>query len=201
MKDATDPPARRPGGRSNRVRAAVFAAVEALLAEQPDSLPSMAAIAERAGVNPASLYKRWKEPRLLAAEVAAERLVRALPVPDTGTLRGDLVGWAQAAASSLMSDRDVTMLRVMMSAPRTTTPFEDLRQLPVARRLDELQQMLERAQERGEATPTLRDVLELVLAPIYLHALFIGSTQALGGVERLVDRTLATTTPAPWSPN
>src|ERR1700677_3732726 len=94
-------PSKRPGGRSSRVRKAVFEAVEGLLVERPGDLPSMADIAGRAGVNPTSLYRRWHDVRILAGEVAVERLMRDLPVPDTGSLRDDLIGWGAAAARGL----------------------------------------------------------------------------------------------------
>jgi len=185
--------ATRPGGRSRRVKEAVFAAVEALLAENPDDLPSMAAIAERAGVAPTSLYRRWGEARLLAGAVAVDRLMRDLPVPDTGSLRGDLIGWAGAAAHSLSNHRDLALLRILTAAPAVGVTMEELRNLPIGRRITELEEMLSRGRARGEVTPVMMDVLELVLAPIYLHALFLGpmTTGGEGGVDRLVDRALA----------
>jgi hypothetical protein len=51
--------------------------------------------------------------------------------------------------------------------------------------------MLARAAKRGERTPSIIDVLELVLAPIYLHALFLGPISNPSGVDRIVDRALA----------
>lgn len=37
------------------------------------------------------------------------------------------------------------------------------------------------------------DIFELVLAPIYLRALFLGPIKSAVGVERLVDRALSLT--------
>jgi AcrR family transcriptional regulator len=181
----------RPGGRSLRVKDAVFAAVEDLLAENPDELPSMAVIAERAGVNPTSLYRRWGEARLLAGAVAVDRLMRDLPVPDTGSLRGDLIGWASGAAQSLSSRRNQALLRLLTAVPAVGTTVEKLRDLPIGRRIGELEEMLSRGRARHEATPGMMDVLELVLAPIYLHALFLGPMTGGDGVARLVDRALS----------
>jgi hypothetical protein len=50
-------PVKRPGGRSRRITEAVFDAVESLLADAPSELPSIAAIAQRAEVNPTTLYR------------------------------------------------------------------------------------------------------------------------------------------------
>jgi AcrR family transcriptional regulator len=182
-------PASRPGGRSLRVKAAVFAAVDSLLAENPNELPSMAVIAERAGVSPTSLYRRWGEARLLVGAVAVDRLMRELPVPDTGSLRGDLIGWASAAAHSLSNRRDIALLRIMTAAPASGAG--DPHDLPIGRRLGEVEAMLARGQARGEATPPVMAVLEIVLAPIYLHALFLGPIAGGEAIARLVDRALA----------
>jgi len=180
---------KRPGGRSSRVRKAVFEAVEGLLVERPGDLPSMASIAERAGVNPTSLYRRWRDVRILAGEVAVDRLMRELPVPDTGSLREDLIGWGASAARGLSTRRSVSLLRIMAATPPSGET--DLRKLPIARRLEELDAMLSRAKKRGEPTPVLGDVLELVLAPIYLAALFLGPIRDTRDVARLVDRAIA----------
>jgi AcrR family transcriptional regulator len=182
----------RPGGRSSRVKAAVFAAVEALLVENQGELPTMVSIAERAKVNPTSLYRRWGEARLLAAAVAVDRTMRELPVPDTGSLRADLMGWATAAARSISTRRNVTLMRVMTAAPaQGVSTLREIRNLPIGRRMAELETMLARAAKRGERTPSIIDVLEVVLAPIYLHALFLGPISDPTGVDRLVERALA----------
>ena len=49
----------RPGGRSARVRAAVHRAVEELLAESPAEALTMPIIANRAGVHPTTVSRRW----------------------------------------------------------------------------------------------------------------------------------------------
>src|ERR1700744_5000774 len=106
-------PSSRPGGLSGRVKTAVFAAVEALIGEKPEELPSMGAIAERARINPTSLYRRWTDARTLVAAVAVERLMREVPMQDTGSIRGDLIAWGNGVARSLSTRRNVSMLRMM----------------------------------------------------------------------------------------
>jgi len=180
----------RPGGRSQRVQDAVFASMEQMLVENPSELPSLAAVAARAGVNPTSLYRRWGDAQTLAGAVAVARLMRELPVPDTGSLRGDLVGWAASAALSLSTRRDIALLRILTAGPAPTVRITDLKDLPIGPRLSELEATLARAQARGEIVPAILEVLEIVLAPIYLRALFVGPYDSADGVERLVDRLL-----------
>jgi AcrR family transcriptional regulator len=191
----------RPGGRSRRVREAVFAAVEDLLTESPGELPPLAVIAARAGVNPTSLYRRWRDARTLAGEVAVARLMRELPVPDTGSVRGDLVGWAVSTALSLATPGDVALLRILTAAPRPEGNVSNLHDLPIGPRVAELEAMLARGAARGERVPTIGDVLEIVLAPLYLRAFFIGPFDSTEGIERLVDRLLdLSPVPAPKHP-
>jgi AcrR family transcriptional regulator len=187
------PPVKRPGGRSSRITDAVFAAVESLLAESPSEIPSIAAIAERAEVNPTTLYRRWTDARELVGAVAVSRLMRDNPVPDTGSVRGDLIRWGNSVTRSLSTRRNVTLLRILTATPSAAAAVSDmrrLRELPIGRRVVELEALLARGKKRGELTPKVMDVLELVLAPIYLHGLFLGPLRD-ASVDHLVDRALA----------
>jgi AcrR family transcriptional regulator len=153
----------------------------------------MADVAERAKVNPTSLYRRWGDMRLLAGAVAVDRLMRELPVPDTGCLRDDITGWAASVARSLSTRRNVSLLQIMAAVPKPGLGATNLNELPIGRRVRELEAMLARGKKRGEKTPELMDILEIVLAPIYLRALFLGPIKTSVGAERLVDRALALT--------
>jgi AcrR family transcriptional regulator len=182
---AKKPPS-RPGGRSARVRDAVFGAVEALMAQNKGALPSMAEIASRAGVNPTSLYRRWGDTKYLAAEVAFDRLNRDFPIPDTGSLRGDMLGWASAAAKHLSERKNSMLLRIIAADAQSP------RALPIEQRGAELEAMLERARKRGEAAPDLLEMFEIVMAPIYSRLLFFGPIHNPADyAARLVDRALA----------
>jgi hypothetical protein len=50
--------------------------------------------------------------------------------------------------------------------------------------------MLDRAEARGELPPSVDELLELVVAPLYFHALF-GQPADAEHARRLVDRLLA----------
>ncbi|GAA1713396.1 hypothetical protein GCM10009809_06940 [Isoptericola hypogeus] len=54
----------------------------------------------------------------------------------------------------------------------------------------QLQAMLDQSERRGEPVPTLTELLELVLAPLYFYALFaepLTETEAARLVDRLLD--------------
>src|SRR3954452_17828245 len=180
----------RPGGRSARNRAAVFEAAAALLAKRGHEAVTMTDIAGRAGMAATSLYRRWGDVRALVMEVAVEKLMRERPLPDTGSLRGDLLAWARPIATSLASREGSSFFRAVIA---TTTPAGadgSLRRGALNRRRDQMKLMLERARQRGEKPPDVDELLDHVLAPLYMRALF-GRPLSKAVADRLVDRLLA----------
>ena len=188
----------RPGGRSARVRSAVHHAVLDLLGERPWEEITVPLVAERSGVHQATVYRRWGTMPALLDDVVIERLATAGPVPDTGSLREDLRRYATMVAESLADDLIPLILRATVLEIR---PGEPRRSSPAFRERErQLQAMLDRAEARGERAPTLAELLELVVAPLYFYALFTAPLPAREA-GRLVDRLLAVadrrTEPAP----
>ena len=185
----------RPGGRTARTRQAVFAAVEALLEEKEPSIISMGEIAAHAGVAPTSLYRRWGDVRTLLTEVAVDRLMRDAPLPDTGSLRGDLSAWTRSVAAGLAGPNGSTFFRVYVGAvPRSGEEAAGRAQAIMAR-IKQIDAMLERARVRGERTPAVFEVTDHLLAPLYMRAVFgvpADASVADGLVDHLLkaDRTL-----------
>jgi len=180
----------RPGGRTAQTRAAVFAAAEGLLAEKAASDIAMVDIAQRAGVAATSLYRRWGDVRSLLMEVAVERLMQDSPLPDTGSLRGDLTAWAKAVAASLANPAGSIFFRVYVGT--VPAPGDDTagRAQAVMRRIDQIAAMLEKARARGEKAPHVFEVTDHLLAPIYMRTLF-GFPVDAAGAEGLVTYLLA----------
>ncbi len=162
----------RPGGRSAQTRAAVFAAVEAILARKESSAVSMVEIAEAAGVAATSLYRRWGDVHTLMTEVAVERLMEASPLPDTGTLSGDLCAWAETIAASLASRKGSIFFRVYVGAAPASAEEGAGRAVALAPRIQQIAAMLDRASARGEAAPAVLEVTDHLLAPLYMRSLF-----------------------------
>ena len=77
--------ARRPGGRSARVRADVIAATLAELGERGYAALSLDSVARRAGVHKTTLYRRWGTREELVLEAMLERAGEHISVPDTGS--------------------------------------------------------------------------------------------------------------------
>jgi AcrR family transcriptional regulator len=180
----------RPGGRSARNRTAVFEATAALLAERGHEAVTMTDIAERAGMAATSLYRRWGDVRALMMEVAVEKLMRERPLPDTGSLRGDLRAWAGPIATRLASRVESSFFRAAIATKTPAGADGSSRRAALDRRREQMELMLERARRRGEKAPDVDELLDHVLAPLYMRALF-GRPVSKAVADRLVDRLLA----------
>lgn len=97
------PGAQRPGGRTARTRQAVLAATRELLVEQGPAGMRIELIAARSGVHRSSIYRRWKTPAGIVADLAHDIAGTSTP-PDTGTLAGDLRTVAERLADNLAGD-------------------------------------------------------------------------------------------------
>jgi AcrR family transcriptional regulator len=182
---------RRPrlGGRSARVRAAVLDATLALLREEGDvfGIPQVAA---RAGVHETSIYRRWGSREALIVDAVRTHIGEEVPVPDTGSLRGDLTAFLEHSIAFLSSPLGAQLVRATAPAPRAATM--DLRETYWSRRLEQIGILFERAATRGEIAETADRALavELLLAPLYFRLLITQAPldDALAG--RLADLIL-----------
>src|SRR5438477_8432691 len=108
-------PMQRPRGRSARIRQQVHEAVVDLLHGCAVDDLTVPLIAERSGVHQATIYRRWGSLPVILQDVVAAGPARTSPLPDTGTLRGDLDTYAVAVAGSLSGPLGVLMLRAAVS--------------------------------------------------------------------------------------
>lgn len=167
---------RRPGGRSARVRHDVMAAATELLAEAGYDGLSIEAVADRAGVHKTTVYRRWPTKADLVADALSERSQQHVPVPDTGTLAGDLTALARAVAANIGSDVGAAMARTLVAASITSTEIADTAASFWVERLALTATIVERAVERGEipsdTDPNL--VIEALIGPLYVRLLLTG---------------------------
>jgi AcrR family transcriptional regulator len=184
-------PARRPGGRSALVRVKVHQAVLVLLAERGTAELSIPVIAQRADVNPTSIYRRWRTREGLLADVAMSRLERDLPVPDTGSLRGDLTAWAASAAADLARPEGRLFLLALITSIPSTPEAQAERDQHLQRRIRAIRQVTDRAAGRGESPPDPGTIADAILGPLYRRALWGTLPADPAYASSLVDRLLS----------
>jgi AcrR family transcriptional regulator len=149
------PTAVEPGGRRRNedVHRAVLTATVALLDEPTVGLSRLTieGIALRAGVSKATIYRWWDGKTALIVEAYLAKAARDVPVPETGSVRQDLVellGRLAFALTKLGSGR--TMTDFVVEA-HSNSSFGDLfRSTLLASRRRAMAQVLERGQQRGE---------------------------------------------------
>src|ERR1700687_467004 len=86
-------PGRRPGRpRNRRLDEALLEAGLAVFLEAGYGAASLAEIARRAGVGTPAIYRRWPTKADMAIDVV-EHVAEAEAIPDTGSIRDDLVAF------------------------------------------------------------------------------------------------------------
>ncbi|MFI0709852.1 TetR/AcrR family transcriptional regulator [Streptomyces inhibens] len=189
-------PAPRLRKSPEQVRSAVHQAVIDLLSDPQGADLTIPAVAQRAGVNHTSVYRRWGSREALLADVVVTRLERDWPLADTGTLRGDLTAWAEAGVASIRTPEGRLLIRaVALSMPGSATAQGERAQ-QFERRIGAIERIRDRAAARGEVPPPLDQILDQLVAPLYLRAIFGIDPPASGYPELLVDRLLGSTATA-----
>ncbi|MFJ8675843.1 TetR/AcrR family transcriptional regulator [Streptomyces sp. NPDC093589] len=162
----------RPGGRTARTRQAVLDAVFQELGQGGFAALSMEGIAQRSGVHLATLYRRWRCVEGLVCELLAD-LSAGVPLPDTGTLPGDLRVLARSVAGLYADERMRSLIAAVVSAaardPQAATVLRDV----FDDRLKLAADLVRRAVERGElpADTDPEAVMAALGAPFYYRIL------------------------------
>lgn len=158
----------RQGGRSARIQKAVHAAVRGLLEEMDRSEVTVPMIAERAGVTPSTIYRRWGDLGQLLADVAVERL-RPVTEPDnTGTTEGDLAAFVLQYAEEMSSKVGRSLLLDVIADAESMAPAAICCQFTY----DSLDVLSMRAVARGEPALDVAGIVDQIIAPICYHILF-----------------------------
>ncbi|MDT3442763.1 MULTISPECIES: TetR/AcrR family transcriptional regulator [unclassified Pseudofrankia] len=184
-------PTRRPGGRSARVRATVHRAVTGLIVERGYGHFTVGDVATRATVADSSIYRRWGTLETLLTDVAITWLTTTSPIPDTGGLEQDLRTYAANVARDLTGPDGLAVLRLVIALSSAGEAGIQARDAFLAERGRQLQDMLDRALDRGEHPPEGLDILDHILAPMYVRVLFGAGPLTPAYTDTLVDRLLA----------
>ncbi|MGN6101017.1 MAG: TetR/AcrR family transcriptional regulator [Devosia sp.] len=157
----------RQGGRSARIQKEVHAATRALLETHERGALTVPMIAEKAGVTPSTIYRRWGDLGQLLADVAVERMRPAAAPDDTGATASDLEAFVTQYAEEMSSKVGRAMLRDILA-----DGDDDIAAVKCCRfTYDHLNIIAARAADRGE-TLDVGLVIDHVIAPIIYHILF-----------------------------
>lgn len=158
----------RQGGRSARIQKEVHAATRALLDAMDRSAITVPMIAERAGVTPSTIYRRWGELGQLFADVAVERLRPIADPDDTGSVYGDLSAYLVQYAEEMSSRVGRALLRDVMADTEGELAASKCWRFSH----DQFSVIAARAAARGEAPFDVDAMIDQLIAPICYHILF-----------------------------
>jgi AcrR family transcriptional regulator len=177
--------------RSERARTAVLHAADELLDGQGLAGLSMDAIAARAGVSKATVYRWWPNKAAVVMEAFLTSRSRQMPFPDTGSTREDL-------------RRQMRSVIRLFNEPRTRQPFvaliaesqhdpvlaEALRERFIAARRAAASEVFARGVERGELRADI-DVglaIDALYGALYYRLLVSGERLTQRYADRLLDQ-------------
>ena len=154
----------------------ILAATLDVLADVGYDRLTMDAVAAQARASKATLYRRWStKPALVIDALLSEK--EAMELPDTGTLRGDLLG-AYCGMGGLTDTRQVAILASVMTAISRDADFaEAFHRDFIGPKVALTRTIYDRAKQRGEIAPEVDvDLIGTALPGIVLHRQFLLGT-------------------------
>jgi AcrR family transcriptional regulator len=155
---------------------------------------SIDAVARRAGVGKAAIYRRWKSKLEIMVALASDVAVAAVDVPDTGNLHDDIreyLASGQAALTHPLAQKIIPDL--LAEAARNPTLTDALLSMVQNPRRAKAAQLVERAIARGEL-PADTDIgmcLDLLAGPLYWRLIVVQNGPEGDYLDRLAGKVAA----------
>ena len=191
--DTLDGVRERPGGRSARIRASVLEATRVELFTSGYAAFTYRAVAQRAGVDPATVYRRWPSRARLVADALLALAGETVTVPDTGTVETDLRTHLERVIVALTDERWLRLHRAFSAASAELDDPGDTARTFWTTRFEGAQIVVTRAIARGELPEGTDPVvlIESLIAPAFFRVLVSLQPLEDGFVERCVRDVLA----------
>lgn len=164
----------RPGGRTARTRAAVREATLAELVAHGYQGLTVEGVAARSGVHKTTLYRRWGNAEGLVADALELASGEPWPVPDTGTIAGDLRALAREVLTGFTDPAAGPVATAFVAAAVQNPAAGRALHAFFQARHEQSAPIVDRAIARGEL-PAGTDPVEVVrvaIAPLY-YRLFV----------------------------
>ncbi|WP_405579340.1 TetR/AcrR family transcriptional regulator [Streptomyces sp. NBC_01190] len=188
---------RAPAGAAvlrTEVTEAIRAAVFAELAAVGYGRMSMEGIARRAGVGKAAVYRRWRAKLPLVLDLVPDVAAAGLPVPDTGSLLGDVRALLQVGAGALRHPLAVRIVPDLLAEAARTPELAGalataLRETHRAVTSAVLRQAAARGEIAADTDPAL--ALDLLAGPLYWRLTVLRESYGPGGLDALAAAVVA----------
>lgn len=158
---------------------------------------SIDAVAKRAGVGKAAIYRRWRSKLDMTVALTSEVAVAAIDVPDTGSLRGDIRQYLGNACEAIAHPLARHIIPDLL-AEATRNPALADALVPTLRtpRRAKAAVLFQRAVKRGElaADSDLEMCMDFLAGPLYWRLAVVHTQTGEDYLDRLTDRILAALT-------
>lgn len=182
------PPTKRPGGRAATVVASVHRAAAELLAEVGYDAMTLPNVAERAGVNKTTVYRRWTTKASLVSELLLDLTEHRSPT-EQGDLVLDLVAMLDDIARTLNTPLAQALLRASLDGQIDPLVRRDFWNERTRRSAN----IVERAIQRGDLPPKTdpKLLLEHAASTVYFR-MITGDPVAPDDLHTFAKRAIAT---------
>jgi AcrR family transcriptional regulator len=189
-----DPQARSPGRpRSERAHRAILQAANELLESEGFAAVSVEAIAERAGVSKATIYRRWPNRAAVVMDGFLSTVSSEVPFPHTGHAREDIRIHMRRLAEAFSGKIGRTVAALMAEGQSDPELAGALRSRWLLVRRAEAREILELGIERGELREDidLEVAVDILYGPIYYRMLVGHAPLDNGFTDALADHIFA----------
>jgi AcrR family transcriptional regulator len=167
-KSTAPPPKRRGRQRSVEAESAILQAAVELLSKKPLNEVTAEAIAQKAGVSKATIYKWWPNKNLVALDAFGARLQADVTIPNTGSAKRDFTRQLQDTIAFYKGPMG-RILRQFLAEGQSDPAFLELfRERFLKSRRDSILAIWRRGVERGEIRGEVEGelVLDLIFGPM-----------------------------------
>lgn len=181
------------GGRPRSAEAdqAILEATVQLLIEGGFRRLTVDAVATRAGVGKATIYRRWRsKSELLRATLA--RVEETPEFVDSRNLRSDLQALLRWLVEHFADSEAADLMPLLVTESRFDPDLRDLRDSVSQQGRDVVHQILDRARSRGELADDLdlEVVIDMLIAPIFIRRLITSAPITTQDTDAAVDLLL-----------
>jgi AcrR family transcriptional regulator len=150
------------------------------------------AVAARAGVGKATVYRRWPSKVPLVIDALDARAIEQVPIPRTGSVRGDLIEFLVGLVETMSGPDGRLVAPLLAEISRNQELAEAFRRDLVAPRRAGVEEIIREGMARGELRHDL-DVdlaLDTPVGIIFQRLLILGEPVDKEVVRRIVDQLL-----------
>lgn len=146
-------------------------------------------VGRRAGVHGTSVQRRWGSRENLLFEAIRSFADQTIKIPDTGSLRGDLVAFSRSLSDYFATPTGGQILQMLVAFADNDPAFCENRAEFVRERHQATRAIIQRAAERGELREGVTEeaALALLLGPIYVRMLIVRRPVDDDFIERVTD--------------